>query len=197
MSIKNFHLLDLREGDSDESSLISEGLRYHISNNLLVDENVFRPGSTSFFNLFREVRDLHQMGLYSLSDSERFFIEETEIGLFGIYEGEEVPLDFPVFLEDISEAKYKGRKVKLGKKGAARTKGGKARVYVRNDKGKVVKVEFGSSMPDAMGDSDDHKARRKSYGNRHNCADKKDRTKPGYWSCRLTKLFGRNIPGWW
>ena len=95
------------------------------------------------------------------------------------------------------EAEYKGRKVKLGKKGASRTKGGKARVYVRNDKGKVVKVEFGSSMPDAMGDSDAHKKRRDSYGNRHNCSDKKDRTKPGYWSCRLTKLFGRNIPGWW
>ena len=71
------------------------------------------------------------------------------------------------------------------------------RVYVRNDKGKVVKVEFGSSMPDAMGDSKAHKKRRDSYGNRHNCSDKKDKTKAGYWSCRLTKLFGRNIPGWW
>ena len=41
------------------------------------------------------------------------------------------------------------------------------------------------------------KARRKSFGLRHNCADKKDKTKPGYWSCRLTKFFGRNISGWW
>ena len=141
MITKNLHLLDLHEVDSGSSSIISEGLRYHISNNLLVDENIFRPGSSSFFNLFREVRELHQIGLYVLSESEKFFIEETDIGLFGIYEGKEVPLDFPVFIEEISEAKYKGRKVKLGKKGAARTKGGKARVYVRNDKGKVVKVE--------------------------------------------------------
>ena len=81
--------------------------------------------------------------------------------------------------------------------------GGKAYVYVNSGKKnkdgsiKVKKVTFGSSMPDAMGDSDKHKARRKSFGLRHNCADKKDKTKPGYWSCRLTKFFGRNISGWW
>ena len=183
--------------ESSEQDLVSEGLMYHLENSLDADQNIYRPGSDEFFGLFREVRELWNAGLYQLSENEEFYIAETEIGEFGIYEGVIVPLDFPMIIENLEEAKYKGRKVKLGKKGAARTKGGKARVYVRNDKGKVVKVEFGSSMPDAMGDSDDHKARRKSYGNRHNCADKKDRTKPGYWSCRLTKLFGRSIPGWW
>ena len=183
--------------ESSEQDLVSEGLMYHLENSLDADQNIYRPGSDEFFGLFREVRELWSSGLYQLSENEEFYIAETEIGEFGIYEGVIVPLDFPMIIENLEEAKYKGRKVKLGKKGAARTKGGKARVYVRNDKGKVVKVEFGSSMPDAMGDSDDHKARRKSYGNRHNCADKKDRTKPGYWSCRLTKLFGRSIPGWW
>ena len=49
---KNFHLLDLNEGNEKDSSLISEGLRYHVENNLLIDENIFRPGSTSFFSLF-------------------------------------------------------------------------------------------------------------------------------------------------
>ena len=52
-------------------------------------------------------------------------------------------------------------------------------------------------MPSAMGDSEEHRKRRKSFGDRHQCSKKKDKTKPGYWSCRLTKLFGRNIPGWW
>ena len=170
---------------------------YHLENSLDADQNIYRPGSDEFFALFREVRDLWNAGLYQLSENEKFYIAETVIGEFGIYEGDVVPLDFPIIIENLEEAKYKGRKVTLGKKGASRTKGGKARVYVRNDKGKVVKVEFGSSMPDAMGDSEEHKKRRDSYGNRHNCADKKDRTKPGYWSCRLTKLFGRNIPGWW
>ncbi len=183
--------------ESSENDLVSEGLMYHLENSLDADQNIYRPGSDEFFALFREVRDLWNAGLYQLSENEKFYIAETVIGEFGIYEGDVVPLDFPMIIENLEEAKYKGRKVTLGKKGASRTKGGKARVYVRNDKGKVVKVEFGSSMPDAMGDSEAHKKRRDSYGNRHNCADKKDRTKPGYWSCRLTKLFGRNIPGWW
>ena len=84
-----------------------------------------------------------------------------------------------------------------------RGEGGRAYVYVNSGKKdkkgriKVKKVSFGSSLPDAMGDSKAHKKRRKSFGDRHNCADKDDKTKPGYWSCRATKFFGRNIAGWW
>ena len=184
-----------------ESSLsdVSTGLRYHISRDLPISENVYRPGSKKFFGLFKEVRSLYNKGLYSLSDSESYFINELDIGEFGMYEGKMVPLDFPILIsEDLEEAKYKGREVKLGAKGAKRIGGGRAKVFTRDpDSGKVVKVEFGSPMADAMGDSDEDKKRRKSFGNRHNCADKKDKTKPGYWACRATKMFGRNIPGWW
>jgi len=179
---------------------ISEGLRYHLDHNVGVDRNIHRPGSDAFFSLFREVRVLSHLGLYELNSVEKELINESDIGEYGYYMGEKVPLDYPMLYQngDMTEAKYKGRKVKLGKKGAQRIGGGRARVYVRNPKtGKVKKVEFGSSMPDAMGDSKKHKARRKSYGKRHRCSDKKDKTKPGYWSCRLTKLFGRNIAGWW
>jgi hypothetical protein len=103
--------------------------------------------------------------------------------------------------QELDEAKYKGREVTLGAKGAQRGDGGKAYVYVNSGKKnkdgtiKVKKVSFGSSMADAMGDSDEHKKRRKSFGDRHQCSKKKDKTKPGYWSCRATKMFGRNIPG--
>lgn len=119
---------------------------------------------------------------------------ESNLGEWAEFEGEKVPLDFP--MQELKEAEYKGREVELGK--PKRGSGGKAFVYVRNPKtGKVMKVSFGSSMPDAMGDSDAARKRRKSFGDRHNCADKDDRTKPGYWACRATKFFGRNIPGWW
>ena len=68
--------------------------------------------------------------------------------------------------EGLEEAKYKGREVKLGAKGAKRAGGGKAYVYVRDPKTKKIKkVTFGSSLPDAMGDSDEHKKRRKSFVN--------------------------------
>jgi hypothetical protein len=182
------------------SELYSDDLLLHVLSGVGVDQNIHRPGSDAFFALFREARLLSESGLYKLNEEEADLLEGTDLGTFGFYNGVLVPLDFPMLYEndDILEAKYKGRKVKLGKKGVQRIGGGKARVYVRDPKtGKVKKVEFGSSMPDAMGSSKKHKARRKSYGKRHRCADKKDKTKPGYWSCRLTKLFGRNIAGWW
>ena len=98
--------------------------------------------------------------------------------------------------ESLNEAEYKGREVELGK--PKRGSGGRAYVYVRDPKtGNVRKISFGSSMPDAMGDSEAHRKRRKSFGDRHGCAKKKDRTKAGYWACRSTKFFGRDIPGWW
>lgn len=187
--------------DENVKKNFSEGLIYHLENNIPVNQNIFRPGSEQFFRLFKEVRSLHERGMYELEESEEFYIlETTELGEWGVYEGERVPLEYPFLYEEeeIDEAKYKGREVKLGKAGAKRSGDGRAYVFVRDKStGKVRKVSFGSSMPDAMGSSDAAKKRRKNFGDRHNCADKKDNTKPGYWSCRATKMFGRNIPGWW
>jgi len=58
----------------------------------------------------------------------------------------------------------------------------KYKVYVRNDKGNVVKVEFGD--PNMQIKRDDP-ARRKAFRARHNCDQKKDKTTAGYWSCKF------------
>jgi hypothetical protein len=55
-------------------------------------------------------------------------------------------------------------------------------VYVKNSKGNVVKVNFGDPNMDIKRDSDE---RRKSFRARHNCSDKTDKTKAGYWSCKM------------
>ena len=184
---------------------MSESLRYHVDQGVGVDKNIFRPGSTEFFNLFREARKLYKAGAYTpASKEEKELLETLNIGDFAYYEGSLVPLDYPIMEgneEHLNEAEYKGKKVELNT--PKRGEGGKAYVYVNSGKKnkdgtiKVKKVSFGSSMPDAMGDSEAHKKRRKSYGNRHNCSDKKDKTAAGYWSCRATKFFGRDIAGWW
>jgi hypothetical protein len=182
-------------------SLSSPSLKYHVSKGVGVEMNIHRPGSDAFFELFREVRYLDKLGVYTLNESEKELIRETDIGEYGFYEGELVPLDYPMLYEnDLDEAKYKGKKVELNK-----PKRGSPKAYVYVNSGKknkdgtirVKKVMFGSSLPDAMGDSPAHKKRRKSFGDRHKCAEKKDKTKPGYWACRATKFFGRNIAGWW
>jgi hypothetical protein len=81
---------------------------------------------------------------------------------------------------NLAEAEYKGRKVKLGKPMKGDVK--KFKVFVKNDKGNVIKVNFGD--PNMEIKRDDPK-RRKSFRARHKCADAKDRTKPKYWSCKM------------
>lgn len=189
---------------------VTEGTSYHLREGVGIDKPVYRPGTQLFFELIRELRALTESGVRVPRNEWEQELLETDLGNWGVFNGKRVPLDFPFLVEsgdwhgpcktcasyaDLIEAKYKGKEVELGKPKRA---GGKAYVYVRDPKsGNVKKVSFGSSMPDAMGDSDAAKKRRKSFGDRHDCANKKDRTKAGYWSCRATKFFGRNIPGWW
>lgn len=79
----------------------------------------------------------------------------------------------------IEEAEYQGRTVKLGKPTRGDTK--KFKVYVRNPKGNVVKVEFGQR---GMSIKKNNPARRRSFRARHNCDDPGPRHKARYWSCR-------------
>jgi len=86
----------------------------------------------------------------------------------------------------IDEAEYQGRKVKLGKPMAGDTK--KFKVYVKNPKGNVVKVNFGHGGSSVKGKSmrirkNNPKARR-SFRARHNCDNPGPRHKARYWSCR-------------
>ena len=187
------------EEEREEKNEISEGMQYHFDAGVGFDKNIYRPGSKEFFKLFVEARRLYRSGNYKPKSTKEYeILEFHDIGEFGTYQGDRVPLDFPMNESDLDEAKYKGREVTLGAKGAQKGDGGRSYVYVRDpDDGKVKKVSFGSSMPDAMGDSEAHKDRRKNYGTRHACAKKKDKMAAGYWSCRVTKMFGKSIPGWW
>lgn len=83
--------------------------------------------------------------------------------------------------EELEEAEYRGRKVKLGK--PFYTPGGprKRAVYVKNDKGNVVKVSFGDPN---MRIKKSDPGRRKSFRARHNCDNPGPRWKARYWSCR-------------
>ena len=87
--------------------------------------------------------------------------------------------------EDLNEAEYQGRKVKLGKPMQGDKK--KFKVYVKNDKGNVVKVNFGQGG-DAKGGTmrirKDNPKARKSFRARHNCDNPGPRHKARYWSCR-------------
>ena len=90
---------------------------------------------------------------------------------------------------DVNEAEYQGRKVKLGKPTRGDTK--KFKVYVKNPKGNVVKVNFGHGGTSAkkkgektMQIQKDIPSRRKAFRARHMCDNPGPRHKARYWSCR-------------
>jgi hypothetical protein len=79
----------------------------------------------------------------------------------------------------LTEAEYQGRDVPLGKPMQGDVK--KFKVYVKNPKGNVVKVNFGDPN---MRIKKSNPARRRSFRARHNCDNPGPRTKARYWSCR-------------
>lgn len=151
---------------------VSEGLAYHIENDMHIG-SLYRVGSKMYFEMFNEARSLFEDGRIELSDLDKHLIENTDIGKFDLYEGEHVPLDCPMVYEE--------EDVELNKPKRGGPK--KFYVYVKNDKGNVVKVTFGDTSG-LKAKIDDPEAR-KSFAARHKCDTANDKTTPKYWSCRL------------
>jgi len=115
----------------------------------------------------------------SFEDWTKDMISKAEIYVQNVYDF--VKYYEPGKYESEYAAEYQGRKVQLGK--PFRTSKGpkKFSVYVKNDKGNVVKVNFGDpNMKIKKSDP----ARRKSFRARHNCDNPGPRWKARYWSCR-------------
>jgi len=74
-----------------------------------------------------------------------------------------------------------------------RSRGGGA-VYVKNEKGNVIKVNFSQS---GMRKRLNEPARVKSFIARHNCYGNKDRTSASYWACRWPRFFSNTGQQWW
>ena len=99
--------------------------------------------------------------------------------------------------EELNEAEYRGRKVKLNKPFRDSGGGKKFAVYVKTPKGNVKKVRFGAQGYRVRNTS---KGRASNFKKRHNCQNKKDRTTAGYWSCnvgRYRKQLGLSSSRTW
>ena len=263
-------------------AILSEGLKHHIDNNKPLTEHLYRAGSNAYFNLMAEARSLYSRGILEFTNEDDLgLLTETDLGHFGMFEGKQVPLDFPMELNEdeyekekidlldkildtlkaqqkgdadresdledldvsidqltgtlagkdpvaldfdqnlfgrfattkkekkklkeaitsiIDEKKKKKKDPPIGKP-MRDSSGGKAyKVYVRDPKTKKVKtVRFGSGGLKAK--INNSKARA-AFSKRHNCPQKKDKTKASYWSCRLpryAKLLGlkSSFSGFW
>ena len=157
------------------NTILEKAIKFHKDNDLPLAHNIFRPHSENYYKLFSYARTIKES--LELNEFDKYLMS-TDIGELAIYEGVEVPLDHPLV-----EAEYKGKDVELNdpKRGGNK----KFYVYVKNEKGNVIKVEFGDTS--GLSAKINNPAARKSFSARHNCPAKKDKTKPGYWSCNLPR----------
>jgi len=181
---------------------ISENLKYHIDNNIPVLENVFRPHSEAFYNLIKEARELFDDGKIEVCNLDQELFETTDLGHFGVYEGQTVPLDLPIEnIEEINEDKKK-KHPPLNK--PMRSSGPKKyKVYVRNPKtGNIKQVNFGD-VKGGLTTKINNPAARKSFIARHNCRREwkpSDKLSAGYWSCHLPRyknIYSGSYSGYW
>ena len=253
--------------------VMTENMKYHINNKLPLTENTFRYGSDAFLKLWAEARYLYSRNAIHVNNIDKEILLETNLGEYGIFEGQKVPLDLPLLEDetgdksdvsatgefmlpyndllnqikadatlmkdksdklmdmyfDVEQAifdknpgqietvlrgyslynKYvsflnlneseKKKTPTLGKPHRGGSK--KFYVYVRDPKTKrIKKVSFGDTT--GLRAKLNNPKARQAFSKRHNCPQKKDRTKASYWSCRLpryAKLLGfkTTFSGYW
>ena len=172
--------------------LIKEAIKFHIETNRPFCDNTFRPYTDEFYELYREAKRMWKSGEIEVKESFEKEMLSTDIGEFVEVNGELLPLDLPLMEDD--------KDVEIGKPKRGGPK--KYYVYVRDpSSGNVKKVSWGDTTG-LKAKINDPEAR-KSFAARHKCDQKKDKTKAGYWACRLpryAKALGLSVdsPGtWW
>jgi len=161
-----------------EQVKVSENLQYHLDKKIPLGESIFRISSNAHVKLFSETRKLWESNQIQLSEADEYYMH-TDAGRQGIYEGKLVPLDLPYLLE--ADKKKKQPPLNKPKRGGPKA----YYVYVRNPKTKKIKkVTFGSGgLKAKIG----NKKASQAFAKRHDCKNKKDRTKASYWSCNLPR----------
>jgi len=173
------------ESITNDFSSISEGLRYHLNEAIPLMESVYRIESDAWLDLVNEAREMWESNKIDLDDDDMFLIS-TDAGTYGMYEGERVMLDVPFQVEDdeLDEAEYHGKTVKLNH--PFRTPSGprKFAVYTKNGSGKVTIVRFGQP---GMRVRNNNLAAAKSFRARMRCDNPGPRWKARWWACNVAR----------
>ena len=195
---------------------IPDKVLYNLTHDVWVDKFVLKESNSNYpdFDLDKNVRyqdTVITSGMWRYTDKEsggkgvyknlmndQFLgFSSEDLGYFKKHLGSHFDMS-----ESLSEAKKaKKKNTKKLNKPTRDSSGGKAyKVYVKDPKtGNIKTIRFGSGGLRAK--INDKKARN-AFAARHKCSTKKDKTKAGYWSCRLpryAKLLGlkSNFSGFW
>lgn len=188
MKIKNSEELDECGCQSTNASVKPEGAHYKTKLKQIIENSYLIHSIISDFDdLPPWIQDKITISDHNMEAIIDYL--ETELEMHYDYENLRSNPKF-IELSDLnnndmlSEAEYRGRKVKLGR--PFRTPGGpkKFSVYVKNKSGNIVKVNFGDPN---LKIKNANPKRAKSFRARHKCDQKKDRTTPGYWSCNIAR----------
>mgnify|MGYP003120353371 CR=1 FL=1 len=194
-------------------------ITYHVENGLSLHENVYRYSSQSFIQLFNEARDLWRDGYIQLNEADINLIETTDIGEYGMYEGQKVPLDLPMvdeqmdIYDDIANSEFGMDYDQLGSNEQEWVRDEIDNLSEAEYKGREVSLnkpkrggpkkffvyvknpKTGNIKKVNFGDSGNLSVKikepgaRASFAARHKCSTKKDKTSPGYWSCNIGRYW--------
>jgi hypothetical protein len=141
------------------------------------DIMVMESGEIFNINAIELNEDKLALNIVDQNKCERIRIMETN-SIIGIL-GTDLNEDFDEDGSQVEIYEDTKRKVKLNKimKGDVK----KYKVYVKNDKGNVVKVNFGDPNMEIKRDDP---GRRKNFRARHNCDNPGPRWKARYWACK-------------
>ncbi len=135
------------------------------------------------------------------NNDEDLGVIKKRLGLSMLDEGASLEERISKIVTEAKKKKAKKNDNKKLNKPMRDTSGGKAyKVYVKDPKtGNIKTVRFGSG---GLRAKINDKEARNAFAARHKCSTKKDKTKAGYWSCRLpryAKLLGlkSNFNGFW
>jgi len=84
--------------ESKVKNILSEGLQHHIDNKIPLYDTIYRYSSDKHLSLIKEAKKLYSRGIIDLAEGDKQLIE-TNLGEFGVFEGEVVPLDLPMMNE--------------------------------------------------------------------------------------------------
>lgn len=190
--MKRKRTLSLRRSPTESYDSVVAALR-HIKESVPFTESMFRYGSDAYFETINIGR--HLAALVENLDWESADLFASNIGESVKLKGlGEVYLDAPFMEEDLDEAEYQGKDVELNKPKRGGSK--KYYVYTKNPKtGKVKKISFGDVT--GLRTKSGNKDRARNFAARHNCEKKNDRTKAGYWACRLPRYGLVKGGKWW
>lgn len=173
---------------------VQNAIREHVKMGVPFTECMFRAGSPAFTEFYRQVREVADKLNLDWQDQE---LLSTDIGECVMVEGELVPLDVPMEVTDeLDEAEYQGRKVKLNspKRGGPK----KFYVYVMNKKtGRVKRITWGDTSGLKIKAGNPGAVR--SFVARHKCKQANDKMTARYWMCRTPRYKALGVKGgqWW